>query len=223
LQPYLRPTAPIAGDVILTADPGLAMEIAQRVLVKPLMANHHHGLWGYSGRTEAGIALTVQSGGIGAPSTAAVAGELAAHGARRLVRIGTCAALDGALAVGDVVVVASALGADGTSAALEADVAWPDRAVRERLAGLGSEVAVASFDLGAAAGPAMKMAWTADGIAAVDMETAALFAVAERSGMAAAAALVVAEAATGSESDEAVVREALMGTGEAAARALGGS
>ena len=46
---YLRPTAPIAADALLPADPGLAMALAQRALVKPLMANHHHGLWGYSG------------------------------------------------------------------------------------------------------------------------------------------------------------------------------
>ena len=64
------------------------MALAQRVTAKPLMANHHHGLWGYSGRTHAGRELTVQAGGIGGPSTAVVIGELATHGALRIVRIG---------------------------------------------------------------------------------------------------------------------------------------
>src|SRR3954452_17331062 len=97
MNPYLRPTAPIAADVLLPADPGLAMELAQRLTSKPLMANHHHGLWGYSCRTEDGRDLTVQSAGIGGPSTAAIVAELAGHGARRLIRIGTCAALDPSL------------------------------------------------------------------------------------------------------------------------------
>ena len=220
MNPYLRPTAPIAADVLLTADPALAMELAQRVMVKPLMANHHHGLWGYSGRTETGRELTVQAGGIGAPSTAAIAGELSGHGARRLIRIGTCAALDPTLAAAEPIVAASALGADGTTVALGAGAPRPDADLTEFLAGAGRAAEIVSFDLGAQADEAVREAWDAAGIAAVDMETAALFAVGKRLGVAAAALLAVAETADGAQADEEAVTEALLELGALAAAAL---
>ena len=204
--------------MLLTADPALAMELAQRLMVKPLMANHHHGLWGYSGRTEAGHELTVQAGGIGAPSTAAVASELAGHGARRIVRIGTCAALDASLSAGEPILVRSALGADGTSAALGADVTQPDAGLTELLGGVAADIA--SFDLGAEAPVAMREEWSEAGIAAIDMETAAVFAVAERPGVAAAALVVVAETAAGEQAEEGSVREGLLELGAQGAIAL---
>ncbi len=64
------------------------------------MLNHHRGLWGYTGTASDGAPLTVQSSGLGGPSAAAVVGDLALLGARRLVRIGTCVAVDPALAPG---------------------------------------------------------------------------------------------------------------------------
>ncbi len=54
------------------------------------MSNHARGLWGYSGRTPAGTALTIQSTGMGGPSAALVLGDLAELGVRRAVRVGTC-------------------------------------------------------------------------------------------------------------------------------------
>ncbi len=213
---YLRPTAPIATDVLLIADPGMAMELAQRLMSKPLMANHHHGLWGYSGRTEAGRELTVQATGIGGPSTAAVVAELAAHGVRRCVRIGTCAALDPSLAEGDRIVVTSALGADGTSTALGAGLTRPDPAMIDGLAGAMRRVDIVSYDLGAAAERAMREEWAAAGIGAVDLETAAVFAMAARLGLSAGAALVVAGG------DEDAVTAALFELGDLAEAALRG-
>jgi uridine phosphorylase len=221
---YLRPTAPIAVDVLVPADPGVAMALAQRLMVKPLMANHHHGLWGYSGRTEAGRELTIQATGIGAPSAAAVLGELAEHGARRLIRIGRCTALDPRLTAGDTVLVASALGADGTSAALGTELALPDRALADGLelaATAGAlSLDVVSYDLGGAAGPALREAWANAGISAVDLATAALFALGQRLGLAVAAALVVTETAAGVELGEAAAEAAMLALGELAERAF---
>ena len=161
---YLRPTAPIAADVLLPADPGLAMALAQRLMVKPLMANHHHGLWGYSGRTESGRELTVQATGIGGPSTAAVVAELAGHGARRLIRIGTCAALDASLVAGERGGGRRrARARTGPAAALGAELARPDPELTDRLAGAAAAAssAIVSFDLGERAGPALREAWAA--------------------------------------------------------------
>jgi hypothetical protein len=132
---YLRPTAPIAPAVLLPSDPALALALAQEVLTKPLMANHSHGLWGYAGTTERGDALSVQASGIGGPSAAAVPRELAAHGARRAIRIGRCETLDPALRPGTVVLVRTCHGADGTSRALGWSRPTSDPELLEALAG----------------------------------------------------------------------------------------
>ena len=58
------------------------------------MFNHNRGLWGYTGAAADGEPLTIQSTGMGGPSAAIVIAELADLGARTLVRVGTCGALD---------------------------------------------------------------------------------------------------------------------------------
>ena len=79
---HLRPTAPIAADAVLVGDPGRALLLAQELLEEPKMSNHARGLWGYSGQTPAGDALTIQATGIGGPSAALVLGDLAELGVR---------------------------------------------------------------------------------------------------------------------------------------------
>ena len=58
------------------------------------MSNHARGLWGYTGRTPAGVRLTIQATGMGGPSAALVLADLAELGVRRAIRVGTCVALD---------------------------------------------------------------------------------------------------------------------------------
>jgi uridine phosphorylase len=118
---HLHPTAPLAERVLLPGDPGRALALAQTLLVKPLMFNHHRGLWGYTGAAVAdGEPLTIQSTGMGGPSAAIVLHELISLGARRLIRVGTCGALDPELALGDLVVPRESICADGASRALGA-------------------------------------------------------------------------------------------------------
>src|SRR3712207_448234 len=92
---HLRPTAELAERVLLPGDPGRALLLAQALFTEtPRMANHHRGLWGYTGTALDGAPLTVQSTGMGGPSAAIVLEELATLGVRRAVRTGTCGALD---------------------------------------------------------------------------------------------------------------------------------
>ena len=101
----LRPTAAIAADAILVGDPGRALLLAQELLEQPKMSNHARGLWGYSGETAAGRALTIQATGMGGPSAAVVLGDLAKLGVRRAIRVGTCTGLAADLAAGDLILV----------------------------------------------------------------------------------------------------------------------
>jgi uridine phosphorylase len=222
LTGHLRPTAPIAGDVLLPGDPGLALELGQRLLVKPLMANHSHGLWGYSGHTEAGRELTIQASGIGGPSAAVVLAELASHGARRVIRIGRAIGLEPALAAGDGVIGGASLALDGTSRALGVASPRPDPALTRALAdaAAATPVTVASSDLFHDPDAAdRRREWRAAGAAAADLETAALLALGARLGVAVAAGLAIGESAAG-QTDEPATAKCLVELGEAAANAL---
>jgi uridine phosphorylase len=117
---HLKPSAPLAERVLLPGDPHRALFMAQELLKEPLMFNHQRGLWGYTGEAADGRELTIQSTGMGGPSAAIVVEELIALGARTLVRVGTCGALDPHLWMGAPLVATEVLPEDGTSAALGA-------------------------------------------------------------------------------------------------------
>ena len=199
----LKPHEPVAERVLLPGDPGRALRLAQQLIAGPRMLNHHRGLWGYSGPAADGAPLTIQSTGLGGPSAAAVVAELVALGARRLVRVGTAAAL-GTTAPGAILVVRSALAVDGASRALGAGArVAPDAAITaalEQAAG-GPAVLVASADIH---DPVLARAWTDSGAVAADLATAAVLAAAERAGAAAGAVLGVTRADGGALDDAAL-------------------
>ena len=186
---HLHPTAELAPRVLLPGDPGRALRLAQALLDTPLMFNHHRGLWGYTGTAPDGAPMTIQSTGMGGPSAAIVVAELADLGAERLIRVGTCGALGSGLSLGDLVVVEEARAEDGVGAAL--GTAPPNPALTAALAG-DHRGAVVSTDL--FYDPRVpERDWAAAGALAVEMECAAVFAVAAQRGLAAAALLLVSD------------------------------
>lgn len=200
----LRPTAPIAADAILVGDPGRALMLAQELLEQPKMSNHARGLWGYSGATPAGDELTIQATGMGGPSAAVVVADLAELGVKRAIRIGTCASL-GDLRLGELLIVNEAHTPGGGRS-------FPDRALTAQLeeavddATGGIVVSLDSLHRPEAELPSM----VAEG---ADMQTAGLLQAAGQRGVAAAAALIVAE-----RSDSGQLREEDL---EAAAKRAG--
>ncbi|HTU87430.1 MAG TPA: hypothetical protein VMF57_17760, partial [Solirubrobacteraceae bacterium] len=198
----LQPTAELAERVLLPGDPGRALLLAESLLKGARMFNHHRGLWGYTGRAPDGAPLTIQSSGMGGPSAAIVIHELIEMGARRLLRIGTCGALEPALRLGDLVVATEAIGADGASRALGGGERCP--ATEDLLAavsagaGPGAEMhgvhhgPVVSTDL-FYDGRGLERDWHAAGALAIEMEAATLFALAARHRVQAAALLVVSD------------------------------
>jgi DeoD family purine-nucleoside phosphorylase len=203
---HLRPTAALAERVLLPGDPGRALALAQALLQKPLMFNHHRGLWGYTGKAADGEPLTIQSTGIGGPSAAIVLHELVALGVRRAIRVGTCGALDGGLRLGDLLVAHEALAADGTSRTLGAGARVPaDCALTAALAqaaagtststgtGTGTGATVVSTDLFYEPTRERERAWRAAGAVAVEMEAATLFALGARLGVPVACVLAVSD------------------------------
>jgi uridine phosphorylase len=189
----LRPKGAYAPDALLPGDPGRALALAQQLLVEPKMSNHNRGLWGYSGRTQTGAPLSIQSTGIGAPSAAIVIEELAELGVRRAIRVGTCGALDPDLLLGDLLCAEAALTDDGVSRSLGDGLARPDPALRERLARDAESVLIASTDFFYEPSPKPRERWVAAGARAVEMEAAALFALGERLGVGIGCLLVVSD------------------------------
>jgi purine-nucleoside phosphorylase len=212
---HLRPHAPVAERVLAPGDPGRALRLAQQLLEAPRMLNHHRGLWGYTGAAADGELLTIQSTGLGGPSTAIVAEELIALGARRVVRLGTCTALGDAAALGAIVVPTAVLPTDGTSRALGVSAPlFPDAELAERLDGETTGTVV-SADLFYGREPGK---WAGTGAIAVDLAAGALLAVAGRHGVAAACALTVTRAGDDLLEPEALERaEESMGAAGAAA------
>jgi uridine phosphorylase len=191
---HVHPTAPLADRALLPGDPGRALALAQALFAPPArMFNHNRGLWGYTGTALDGAPLTVQSTGIGGPSAAVVVEELCDLGLRCAVRIGTCAALDGAVGLGELVAVREALAADGTSRALggQERLAGDDALTAALEAHADRVGAVVSTDLFYEPRAGVRDAWAATGALAVDLETAAVLAVARRRGIRAAALLAV--------------------------------
>ncbi len=221
---HLRPTAALAERVLLPGDPGRALALAQLLLEGPLMFNHHRGLWGYTGAARAdGVPLTIQSTGMGGPSAAIVLQELIALGARRAIRVGTCGALDGDLALGDLVVAREALTADGTSRTLGAgERIAADRELTGALESAAGRrgTTIVSTDLFYEPTSEREREWRVAGAVAVEMEAAALFAVGAQAGIPVACVLTVSNVLgeDPEERQEHIADDALLAAAEAMGR-----
>jgi uridine phosphorylase len=181
--------------------------LAQALIDQPRMCNHHRGLWGYTGEAFDGKPLTIQSTGMGGPSAAIVLEELQRLGVRRAIRIGTARSLTGEAALGSRLVATEALAGDGTSRSLGADgrvAPSPEltEALLEACDGRADRATVASHDVLYEPDPdGARARWVADGAVACDLETAAVFQVALRTGVQAACALTVVAAGDGQLED----------------------
>jgi purine-nucleoside phosphorylase len=186
----LRPKTELAADAILVGDPGRSLLLAQELLEQPKMSNHARGLWGYTGRTNAGDALTIQATGMGGPSAALVLADLAKLGVRRVVRVGTCVAAAERADLGELLLASKAIAAGGSAAAFglqEGAVVEPDAELLDRLRKEleARDAVIASLDMLDSSIPS--------GAVAADMQTVAVLARARQLDIAAAALLIVSE------------------------------
>lgn len=184
------PPGAIAPIVLLPGDPLRAQFVAETFLTDATCHNRVRGALGYTGRFRE-HRVSVQSTGMGMPSCAIYVHELlTGYGARALIRVGTCGAIQPDLELGDVVLAMSA----STDSAM----------IRHRFGGM-DYAPTASFELlrraaelGAGlprpprVGPVLTSdtfyasrddwwtPWAAHGVLAAEMETAALYTLAAR-------------------------------------------
>jgi DeoD family purine-nucleoside phosphorylase len=216
---HLRPTASVGERVLLPGDPGRALALAQALLEKPLMFNHHRGLWGYTGAASDGEPLTIQSTGMGGPSAAIVLSELIALGVKRAIRVGTCGALVEDLALGELVIASETICTDGTSRALGVGQrASADPVLTKALsqarpsARVGTIVSVDLFY-------DTRTSTAGQGALAVEMEAAALFAIGAKAGVAVACMLAVSDTFAANGERRRIDDETLLDSAETMGRA----
>jgi uridine phosphorylase len=162
----------------------------------------------YAVRSTSGRVVVLTDFGLGAPIVAAQAEELIALGATHLVSVALSGGLQPDLAPGTIVVSRSAIRDEGTSH----HYLPPERtvcadpsltaALIDALTGAGAVVRAGeswSTDAPYRESADEVRAYQAQGVLAVDMEVAALFAVAQARGVAAAAVLVVGDNLSGGE------------------------
>ncbi|MDQ6803490.1 MAG: purine-nucleoside phosphorylase [Actinomycetota bacterium] len=194
---HLQPTASLAERVLLPGDPGRALRLAQALLRDPRMFNHHRGLWGYTGIAADEEPLTIQSTGMGGPSAAIIITELATLGAHRLIRVGTCGALDPTLELGVLILAREAIPNDGASRALGAESrVKPDESLTTAIAAAAGpdlrQGPIVTTDL-FYDGENQEHQWAKEGALAVEMETATLFIIAMNKNLQAASLLIVSD------------------------------
>jgi len=97
----------VAETVLLPGDPLRAKVIADNLLENAVCYNNVRGMLGYTG-TYKGKKVSVQGTGMGMPSLAIYVNELIQLGAKNLIRVGTCGAYQKYLNIGDVIIAISA-------------------------------------------------------------------------------------------------------------------
>lgn len=99
--------------VLIPGDPGRVDTIAA-CLDDPWLVSYHREYKVMNGYLD-GVLVSVISSGIGGPSTAIAVEEMVKCGAHTFVRVGTCGGMQDQVKPGDIVVAQAAIRAEGTS------------------------------------------------------------------------------------------------------------
>ena len=189
----------VASVVLLPGDPGRAERLAT-MLEHSACYNRNRGLLGFTGAAD-GKRISVQTTGMGGPSAAIVAEELAMLGARVLIRVGTAGAAGETVKPGDLVVATASVPLDGTTRAYVgsepyapvADFTIVSALVEAcKAAGAPHHVGlIVTGDALYAEDAENSRRWASRGVLAFEMEASALFTVAALRGMRAGCLVLV--------------------------------
>ncbi len=193
----------IAPVVLMAGDPLRAKYIAENFLTDPVCFNTVRGMLGYTG-TYQGKRLSVMGHGMGIPSIGIYTYELyACYGVEVIMRIGSCGALQEYLQLKDLILASGACtdsnflaqyGLPGTFAPIASfDVLEAAARAAERLGVPYHAGNILSSDHFYNETPGANDAWRSMGVLAVEMEAAALYAIAARAGKKALCLLSVSD------------------------------
>jgi uridine phosphorylase len=198
-QPHLQVDAGDVHDIaLIPGDPGRVDRIANQCDSSTTVAENRE--YKVVNATYEDVDLTIASTGIGCPSASIAVEELARVGVETFIRVGTTGALQPDIEIGDMVVATGAAKNEGTTKRYEPVEfpAVPDFQVTTELVD-AAEAADEAIHVGPIASDDAYYAeteeyveeWEAAGILAVEMEAAAVFTLARRKGLSAAAMCTV--------------------------------
>jgi purine-nucleoside phosphorylase len=211
----------IAERVLLPGDPLRAQWIAETFFDEPLCYSRVRNMLGYTG-TYQGVPVSVQGTGMGQPSISIYLHELMAeYGARSLIRVGSCGGMRPEVRVRDLVVALSASTDSGMNRHRFEGIDYAPTADFDLLSALVEECRrtdtdvhvgqVASWDVFYSDRPQLRERLADYGVLAVEMETAALYTLAAKFGVRAAAVCTVSDSLVTGEETSADERERTFG------------
>jgi DeoD family purine-nucleoside phosphorylase len=191
-----------APAVLCPGDPRRAEHIARTLFTDARLVNDERGMLGYTG-TFQGRPISVQASGMGSPSAAIIYEELIQLGAQRIIRVGTCGALQPGMMMADLVVGMAATPSDqtvltytgGEAHAPVADWHLVHKAVQ--VAGERGETVhvggIVSSDVFYDPDPDRPRRWATRGSLAIEMEAAVLYTIGALRAVATLAVLTVSD------------------------------
>lgn len=193
----------IAETVLMPGDPYRAKWAAETFLDDVRRVNDVRGMLGFTG-TWRGNRVTIQGSGMGMPSLSIYANELIRdYGAKTLIRIGSCGAMQEKVAIRDVILAMSATSISTPSLSFFKEVnfaptadfdllrkAWDAAQAKGITTHTGG---IYSADVFYAERPDLDEVMERHGILAVEMEAAELYTLAARFGVRALAVLTVSD------------------------------
>ncbi|MFZ7092025.1 purine-nucleoside phosphorylase [Primorskyibacter sp. 2E233] len=193
----------IAETVLLPGDPLRAEWAAQTFLDNPECVNRVRGMLGYTG-TYKGNRVTIHGSGMGMPSLSIYANELIKdYGAKTLVRIGSCGAMQKTVGIRDVILAMTASSLSTPSRGIFKELNFAPCAdfgllraaaeVAEKRGVTHHVGGIYSSDVFYDERPDLNEQMTRHGILGVEMEAAELYNLAARYGVRALAVLTVSD------------------------------
>jgi purine-nucleoside phosphorylase len=193
----------IAETILMPGDPRRAKWAAENFLTDARLVNEVRGMYGYTG-TYKGNRVTIHGSGMGMPSLSIYANELITfYGAKTLIRIGSCGAMQHDVKVRDVVIAMTATTISTPSRGIMrelnfapcADYTLLEKAVgAARSKGTPTHVGgIYSSDVFYDERPDLTEIMTRHGVLGVEMEAAELYLVAARHGARALAICTVSD------------------------------
>lgn len=193
----------IAETVLMPGDPRRAKWAAENFLTDARLVNELRGMFGFTG-TYKGNPVTIHGSGMGMPSLSIYANELITqYGAKTLIRIGSCGAMQHHVNVRDVVIAMTATTMSTPSRGIMRDLNFApcadygllEKAVASaRAKGTPTHVGgIYSSDVFYDERPDLTKIMTRHGVLGVEMEAAELYLVAARHGARALAICTVSD------------------------------
>lgn len=174
----------VAPFVLLPGDPKRARFIADNFFDDPELYSDHRGLLGFTG-TYKGVPVSVQTTGMGCPTTAIVVEELIRLGASTLVRVGTAGVINREVEPGELIIATGSVPNDGTTRQYLNGAAYapvPDHSVVAALTSTAAQVErrthvglIQTEDAFYATTPEHVAELEARGILGIEMEASVLF------------------------------------------------